>query len=138
VIDYIVEGERPFAGSQPFDDAAMRAIAARVVDRTVNIASSMTNHAGIDGGDRWRERLGELGAPTLVVHGTEDPLFPFGNAVALEEEIPGARLLALERVGHEVPPRALWDVVVPAILRHTSSAPRADHDLKKSPMQTSD
>src|SRR5829696_8720248 len=42
VIDYIVEGERPFAGSRPFDDAAMRAIAARVVDRTVNIASSIT------------------------------------------------------------------------------------------------
>src|SRR5215204_5556804 len=53
MIDYIVEGERPFAGSQPFDDAAMRAIAARVVDRTVNIASSMTNHFVIDGGDRW-------------------------------------------------------------------------------------
>jgi hypothetical protein len=32
-------------------------------------------------------------------------------------------LLALERVGHEVPPRTVWDVVVPAILRHTASAP---------------
>jgi pimeloyl-ACP methyl ester carboxylesterase len=139
VINYIVEGERPLAGSHPFDEAAMRAIAARVFDRTVNIASSMTNHFILDTGvDRWRERLGELGAPTLVVHGTEDPLFPFGNALALEKEIPGARLLALERVGHEMPPRALWEVVVPAILRHTSSAPRADHDLEEAPMQTSD
>src|SRR3712207_4191896 len=33
VIDYIVEGERPFAGSRPFDEAAIRAIAARVLDR---------------------------------------------------------------------------------------------------------
>ncbi len=80
-------------------------------------------------GDRWRERLGEIDVPTLIIHGTEDPLFPYGNALALEKEIPDARLLPLERVGHETPPRALWDVVVPAILEHTS-APKADHSPK--------
>ena len=120
VIDYIVEGERPFAGSRPFDEAAIREIAARVFYRTTNLASSITNHAGIDSGARWRERLGEVSVPTLVIHGTEDPMFPYGNAVALAKEIPGAQLLPLERVGHEVPHRALWDVVAPAILRHTS------------------
>jgi pimeloyl-ACP methyl ester carboxylesterase len=123
MIDYIVEGERRFAGSRPFEEAAIREIAARVFDRTTNLASSITNHAMIDTGDRWRERLGEVSAPTLVIHGTEDPMYPYGNAVALAKEISGARLLALERVGHEVPPRALWDVVVPAILRHTAPAP---------------
>lgn len=66
-----------------------------------------------------RERLGEISAPTLVIHGTEDPLFPLGHALALDGEIPGARLLALEGVGHELPPAA-WDVVVSAILEHTS------------------
>ncbi len=123
VIEYIVEGERPFAGSRPFDEAAIRQIAARVFDRTTNLVSSITNHAAIDSGERWRERLGEVSAPTLVIHGTDDPMFPYGNAVALAKEIPDAQLLALERVGHEVPPRDLWDVVVPAILRHTASAP---------------
>ena len=49
-------------------------------------------------------------------------MYPYGNAVALAKDIPGARLLALERVGHGVSPRDLWDVVVPAILRHTASA----------------
>lgn len=123
VIDYIVEGERPFAGSRPFNETAIRGIAARVFDRTTDLASGITNHAGMDSGDRWRERLGEVKAPTLVIHGTEDPMYPYGNAVVLANEIPGARLLALERVGHEVPPRDLWDVVVPAILRHTASTP---------------
>jgi len=123
VIDYLVEGEHPFAGSRPFDEATIREIAARAFDRTTNLASGITNHAGIDTGDRWRERLGEVSAPTLVVHGTEDPMFPYGNAVALAREIPGARLLALEHVGHQAPPRDLWDVVVPAMLRHTASAP---------------
>jgi pimeloyl-ACP methyl ester carboxylesterase len=120
IIDYIVEGERPFAGSRPFDEAAIREIAARVFDRTTNFASSIINHAGIDAGERWRERLGEVSAPALVIHGTEDPMFPYGNAIALAKEIPDASLFPLERVGHETPPRALWDVVFPAILRHTS------------------
>src|SRR3712207_9198248 len=71
--------------------------------RTTNLASSITNHAGIDSGERWRERLGEVSVPTLVIHGTDDPMFPYGNAVVLANEIPGARMLALERVGHEVP-----------------------------------
>jgi pimeloyl-ACP methyl ester carboxylesterase len=123
VIESIVEGERQFAGSGPFEEAAIREIAARAFDRTTNLASSIANHATIDSGDRWRERLGEVSVPTLVIHGTEDPMYPYGNAVALAKEIAGAQLLALERVGHEVPHRALWDVVVPAILRHTASAP---------------
>lgn len=116
MIDYLVAGERPFAGTLPFDEAARRAVAARVVDRTANLAASMTNHVVADGGPRWRERLGAITAPTLVVHGTEDPLFPFGNALALAREIPGARLLPLERVGHETPPREVWGLVVPAIV----------------------
>jgi pimeloyl-ACP methyl ester carboxylesterase len=121
VIDYTVQLARVSAGrSRPFDEAAFRDLAGRVFDRTVNIASSMTNHNAMEGGDRWRERLGELSAPTLVVHGTEDPVLPYGHALALAEEIPGAQLLALERTGHELP-RAVWDVLVPAILEHTSS-----------------
>ena len=120
VVDYMVHLARVSAGrSRPFDEAAFRDLAGRVFDRTVNNASSMTNHTAMDGGDRWRERLGELSAPTLVVHGTEDPVLPYGHALALAREIPGAELLVLEQTGHEVP-RAVWDVLVPAILEHTS------------------
>jgi pimeloyl-ACP methyl ester carboxylesterase len=120
VIDYIVDFERACAGhSLPFDELAVRKLAACIVDRTVNIASSMTNHLVMDGGDRWRSRLGEVSAPTLVIHGTEDPVLPYGNALSLVKEIPGARLLTLEKTGHELP-RAVWEIVVPAILRHTS------------------
>jgi len=46
---------------------------------------------------RWRERLAELAMPALVVHGRRDPFFPVGNGEALAREIPGARLLVLER-----------------------------------------
>lgn len=78
----------------------------------------------MDGGDPVDRPLGEVSAPTLVLHGSEDPLFPYAHAEALADEIPGARLLPLEGMGHEMPPRPLWDRVVAAILEHT--AERAD------------
>lgn len=45
-------------------------------------------------------RLAQIEAPTLVIHGTEDRMLPFANGVAIAEAIPGARLAALEGVGH--------------------------------------
>jgi pimeloyl-ACP methyl ester carboxylesterase len=62
-----------------------------------------------------------IGAPTLVIHGADDPMFPLGHALALADGIPGAKLLVLDRTGHELPP-AVWDVVIPAILAHTAGA----------------
>lgn len=118
VVDYIVEDLRPYAGTLPFDEEAMRALAGRIVDRTINIESTMTNHWMLDGGEPL-PRLAEITAPTLVLHGTEDPLFPYGHAEALAAAIPGARLLPLAGVGHELPPRPVWDRVVAAILDHT-------------------
>jgi pimeloyl-ACP methyl ester carboxylesterase len=120
VIDYLVEAERPYAArSRPFDEAAMRELAGRVFDRSLDIAANLTNPYLVDTGGPWRHRLGEVVAPTLVVHGTEDPLLPYAHGVALADAIPGAELLALEHTGHGYFPRTTWDLVVPAILRHT-------------------
>jgi pimeloyl-ACP methyl ester carboxylesterase len=119
VIDYLVEDERVYAArSRPFDEAARRELAGRTFDRSIDLAST-ANHFLLEGGESSRERLGEIRVPTLVLHGTEDPLFPVGHARALASEIPGAELLLLERTGHELP-REAWDVMVPAILRHTA------------------
>jgi pimeloyl-ACP methyl ester carboxylesterase len=120
VVDYLVDELRPFAGTLPFDEKAMRALVARIVDRTVDIEAATKNHWLLDGGEPLRPRLGEIRTPTLVLHGTEDPLFPYGHAEVLAAEIPRARLLPLEGMGHEVPPRPVWDQVVAAILDHTA------------------
>jgi pimeloyl-ACP methyl ester carboxylesterase len=45
-------------------------------------------------------RLGEIGAPTLVIHGDADPLVPLANGLILAEGIPGARLIVYPGVGH--------------------------------------
>ena len=46
-------------------------------------------------------------------------MFPIAHGEALAAEIPGARLLPLEGMGHQYPPEPLWDRVVAAILEHT-------------------
>ncbi|MEU4744104.1 alpha/beta fold hydrolase [Actinosynnema sp. NPDC023658] len=117
VVEHLVAAERPYAGPRPVDVAAARELAGRVFDRARNIASSV-NHFQAGGGEPWRDRLGTITAPTLVVHGDVDPLLPPGHAEALVREVPGARLLLLEDTGHELPP-GVWDVVVPALLAHT-------------------
>jgi pimeloyl-ACP methyl ester carboxylesterase len=119
VIEYIVEDLRVYAGSTLFDEEALRDLVGRIVDRTTNIASTMKNHFLLGNDEHMQYRLGDIRAPTIVLHGTEDPLLPYGHAEALAAEIPGARLLPLEGVGHEMPPRSVWDQVVAAILDHT-------------------
>lgn len=125
VVEHILAGERAFAGSLPVEAERVRTLAGQVYDRARDIAATMTNHwlavQTDDGSEPVRPRLGRISAPTLVLHGTEDPLFPFPHAEVLAAEIDGAVLLPLPGVGHQVPPPARWDLVVDAILRHTSA-----------------
>ena len=121
VIDHIVEAERAFAAPDDFDEPRLRALAGRVVDRSDDIAASMTNHWMLGGDGRVRPPLAALdGLPTLVIHGTVDPLFPLAHGEALAEAIPGAQLMVLEGAGHGLPPRRLWDPVVDALAEHTA------------------
>jgi pimeloyl-ACP methyl ester carboxylesterase len=64
--------------------------------------------------------LSSITAPTLVIHGTADPMFPLGHGQVLAEEIPDARLLALEDAGHGLY-REDWQTVADAILEHTAA-----------------
>ena len=63
-----------------------------------------------DWSDRASARLPELAIPALVVHGRRDPFFPVGNGKALAREIPGARLLVLERAATAIPDAAAGEV----------------------------
>jgi pimeloyl-ACP methyl ester carboxylesterase len=66
-------------------------------------------------------RLSDLvDLPTLVVHGSEDPLFPPAARPRARRGDPGARYLELDGVGHELPPPATWDVFVDALVEHTN------------------
>ncbi len=115
VIAYRTEIERPYAGS--FDERRVRRLAEIEVRRTPGMAASITNHFTLD--DHWSGRSDRITAPTLVPHGTADPLFPFSHGAALAREIHGARLVPLEGVGHEIFPPEHWDTVLAALVTHT-------------------
>lgn len=124
-VAYLTGSARAMSGSRGFDEEEVRAGAGAVFDRAgPSPAAQRASHQGtmfaaIDCGPRWRERLGQISAPTLVVHGDEDRFFPHGNAVALAAEIPGAELLTLPGIGQRLPP-ATWPTVTDALLRHTA------------------
>jgi pimeloyl-ACP methyl ester carboxylesterase len=124
VIEHLVDYSRMLAGGErPFDEAAARELVRRDVERARDFAAAQ-NHDAIADGERSREPLSSIGVPMLVIHGTADPMFPLEHGEALAEEIPGARLLALEGAGHGVD-RADWKAIVNAIVEHTAPTDQA-------------
>jgi pimeloyl-ACP methyl ester carboxylesterase len=56
------------------------------------------------------------------VHGTADPLFPLAHGRALADAIPGARLIELHDVGHQLPPPHTWERLIDTLIEHTAAA----------------
>ncbi|WP_151081824.1 alpha/beta fold hydrolase [Nocardioides cynanchi] len=129
--DWVVAGSRAFTGTLPFDEPRVRAVATTVHARSSDPAAA-GNHWLVVGADDDADDADEpldvrrITTPTLVLHGSEDPLFPLPHGRALAAAIPAATLLVLDGVGHEVPPPSTWDLVVPALLRHTAGTLRDD------------
>jgi pimeloyl-ACP methyl ester carboxylesterase len=120
VIEYLVGYARVLAGGERrFDEAAVRELVRRDVERAHSIAAS-ENHGLLAEGDVPSAPLSSIAVPTLVIHGTADPMFPLEHGQAVAEEIPEARLLPLDGAGHGVE-RADWETIVGAILAHTGA-----------------
>ncbi|WP_405787371.1 alpha/beta fold hydrolase [Streptomyces sp. NBC_00029] len=119
VIDDQVRYARMLTGGRrPFDEAAVRSLVRRDVGRAHDFAAA-GNHDVLQDGGRTRAPVSSIAVPTLVIHGSADPMFPLRHGEALADRIPGGRLLVLEDAGHGVE-RADWPTIVPAILEHTA------------------
>ena len=117
VIEYVVEYMRVLAGRErPFDEAAARAFVRHDVERARDFAAQQ-NHGVIEEAGS-SSPLSSIGVPTLVIHGSADPMFPVGHGRALADEIPGARLLLLQGAGHGIE-RPDWETIARATLEHT-------------------
>jgi pimeloyl-ACP methyl ester carboxylesterase len=120
IIEYLVGYSRMLSGRERrFDEAAARELVRRDVGRARNIGAS-ENHAALADGGLPHAPLSSIAVPTVVIHGTADPVFPLEHGQALAEEIPDATLLPLEGAGHGVD-RADWEIIVRAIVEHTAS-----------------
>ena len=116
VVDWYLDGERAFAGTLPVDEDRVRSIAGRVFDRSIDPAAAGNHWMVVGEGDGAELDVRRITMPTLVVHGTDDPLFPLPHGQALAGAIPGAHLLVLQGMGHQVPPEPTWHRFVPAVL----------------------
>ncbi len=68
-----------------------------------------------------RASCARIRTPTLVVHGTADPLVAPSGGRATARAIPGARLMSIEKMGHDLP-RVIWPQLIDAIAAHTARA----------------
>ena len=110
--------------SQEFGDSdeVVRALAGRAYQRNYHPAGVARQLlAGAASGNRVAE-LAQVTAPTLVVHGTEDPLLPPACAEDTAKAIPNAQLHLVDGMGHDLPEaltEKLLSVIVPHLQQHS-------------------
>jgi pimeloyl-ACP methyl ester carboxylesterase len=107
----------------PFDAEAVRRGAARGFDRAHHPKGVGRQFAAIlAAGDRTRV-LAQIRVPTVVVHGEEDQIIGVSGGEATAAAIPGARLLRVPGLGHELPP-GFWPTLADALVQNADRAER--------------
>lgn len=105
----------------PFEEKRARAYLAKSYDRSYYPQGmARQNMAILSHGDRTSS-LSSIKAPTLVIHGSGDPLIPVEAGKDTARVIPGANLLIIDGMGHDLPTGA-WPEIVAAISRHIKQA----------------
>ena len=105
----------------PPDEERLRELAAATYDRGHHPAGAARQLAAImASGDRTAE-LRRLRVPTVVIHGTDDPLVPFRGGLATARAIPGAEFLAIRGMGHDLPSE-VWPRIIDAVVANTERA----------------
>ena len=66
-----------------------------------------------------KKALSSVTAPTLVIHGTDDPVVPWEAGRDTAEAIPRAELMLIDGMGHDLPHGGAWPRIVEAIAAHT-------------------
>jgi pimeloyl-ACP methyl ester carboxylesterase len=108
-------------GSFPEDEALDRSRAERTFERGLNPAGVGRQLRAILASGSRKERLASVRAPTLVIHGTVDPLVHPMGGKDTAASIPGAKLLMIEGMGHALP-IPMWPQVIDAIDKHAHGA----------------
>jgi len=114
-IEQAMAFRRVLIGSaDPFDEARERANATRAVDRAYYPMGTGRQLLAVLAAKSRIERLKQVRVPTLVVHGVDDVLIPVENGRLTAAAVPGARLLELDGMGHDIPKR-VWPQIADAI-----------------------
>ena len=108
-------------GKFPLDEARDLMRAERIFARGLHYEGSARQLRAILASGSRKKRLHAVTAPTLVIHGTVDPLVhPFGGKDTAAS-IPGAKLMMVNGMGHALPVE-MWPEVIEAIASHAHGA----------------
>ena len=111
--------ERALTGSRfPFNENSFKEKAKKRIDQGINTSNAQT--AAVGASPNRFNRLKEIAMPTLIIHGTEDPLIPIDHGILLADNIVGAKKLILKGVGHEIPDELLSEII-PVMSAHFKS-----------------
>jgi pimeloyl-ACP methyl ester carboxylesterase len=125
---FVEHMERVFAaiGSPglPRDEGDIRELAGRSWDRDHDPDGPGRQLAAIIASGNRTPELRRITAPTLVIHGSRDRLVAPSGGRATARAIPGARLMMVPGMGHDLP-RAAWPTLIDAIAEHARRADTA-------------
>ena len=114
-----VEGYRGLGSpGYPDDEAFLLAKATLHFDRARHPIGTLRHAAAVMASGDRTSRLRDVRLPVMVVHGDADPLINVSGGKATAEAIPGAELVVIPGMGHNLP-RAVWPEVADAIGRVT-------------------
>ena len=105
----------------PTAEAELRDMAGMVADRSYHPAGAARQLAAGRGAADRRPALRQLDVPALVIHGTDDPLIPAICGEDIADTVPGAWLLRINGMGHDLP-EPLFDIFVAAIATNSARA----------------
>jgi pimeloyl-ACP methyl ester carboxylesterase len=121
-IQHTVQVHRVLAGDElGLDEAWARDMAERSWDRSSYSEGALRQMAAIMAARPRTRALGSVRVPTLVLHGSADPIIPVAHAHQTAEAIPGAELVVIEGLGHDIGPPG-WPFSIPAIVEHLRRA----------------
>jgi pimeloyl-ACP methyl ester carboxylesterase len=105
----------------PTPEAELRARVLAGVQRSLRPAGTLRQMMAIVADFGRAALLGRITAPTLVIHGKADPLVPFACGEDTARRIPGARLVAIEGMGHDLPSEPVRQILA-VLIPHLQAA----------------
>ena len=121
-LDTVVHHSHVWGSPGLFDEDLLRETAGRAWDRGYNPAGTARQLLAILSSGSRSADLAQLDVPTLVIHGTADELVHLSGGERTAEVVPGADLLVVEGMGHDLAP-PLWPQIVDAVSTHTAKYP---------------
>lgn len=116
VVPYQVEGAALMSGQKPFNRQRSENLIRQEFRRARNYRS-MFNHASLQGGEMYYGQVHAIKQPTLLIHGTDDLIWPFQHTEVMLRELKDSKRLSLEGTGHELH-EADWSLIIEGIANH--------------------